>query len=552
MTSMTPGAVVRDDPEPQSALEVELGALGRRLARPVDERDADRHQREIAQQAVESVRRLLGAATCRLYVESAPGQLREIAFSGPAATAEPPSRLIDGVLRERRALGLSAGEVDADGALAVPLLHGDRPIGAIEVRRAHGVWSQAEARTAQIFADQATVAIAIARLVAESRQRRRTAEALAVMAHATSRSFDVTTLGREIVGTLLMLLGCARAALFELVGGRFRLVAVARANGFEAAADVAGPELGPVESLAMRDRRLVATSDFLSDPAMAPRPDHGLESGAVPIRAMLAVPLFHDDAPIGILSVGDRVRRIFAPEEVAVFRAAADHAAVALEHARLHAQVAEAARVRERVGIANELHDTLSQLAFSVGLKLDWCLHRVADGTPLRPKLEDIRRDTGLMMAQIRQLLGDLSPERLAETTFAERLERLVKDFRELTGTAAELELRGDPSALPPLARDVLQKTLQEALVNIAKHARARRAVVQIDVVADQVSIAVADDGVGLPTGSADAASTRPGHLGLRQMRERIEGAGGWLEIAGRPGGGVSIRGAFPLRLDGK
>jgi signal transduction histidine kinase len=554
MTSMTPAAVAHDAPESRSAMEVELGALSRLMSRPVDERDVDRYPRDIAQQAVDSVRRLLGATTCRLYaVESHPGPLRELAASGPAAPTEPWSGLIDGALRGRRALSLIADDVGGEVALAVPMLHGDRPIGALEVRRAYGIWSPDETRTAQIFADQVTVAIAMGRLATESRQRRRTAEALAVMAHATSRSFDVSTLGREIVDTLLVLLGCARAALFELVGGNFRLVAVARANGFEAAADVAGPELGPVESLAIRERRLVATSDFLSDPTMrAGASHHPVETGAVPIRAMLAVPLLHDDAPIGMLSVGDRVRRMFAPEEVEVFRAAADHAAVALEHARLHAQAAEAARVRERVGIANELHDTLSQLAFSVGLKLDWCLHRVADGTPLRPKLEDIRRDTGLMMAQIRQLIGHLSPEGLAETTFAERLERLVKDFRELTGTATELELRGDASGLPPAAREVLQKTLQEALVNIAKHARARRAVVRIEVGGHEVAIAVSDDGVGLPTGAADAASARPGHLGLRQMRERIEAAGGWLEIVGPSGAGVSIRGAFPLRPDRK
>jgi len=91
------------------------------------------------------------------------------------------------------------------------------------------------------------------------------AEALALMAHATSRSFDVSTLGREIVDTLLLLLGCARATLFELIGSRVRLVAVARAHGVESQDDVDGLELGPVESQALRDRHLVATSDFLAN-----------------------------------------------------------------------------------------------------------------------------------------------------------------------------------------------------------------------------------------------------------------------------------------------
>jgi len=121
-----------------------------------------------------------------------------------------------------------------------------------------------------------------------------------------------------------------------------------------------------------------------------------------------------------------------------------------------------------------------------------------------------------------------------------------------LTGIATELDLRGDPSGLSAAACDLLQKTLQEALVNIAKHACARRATVCIEVGGDQASIRVADDGVGLPAGVAEAARARHGHLGLRQMRERIEAAGGRLEIVGRPGAGFSIRGEFPLPLDGK
>src|SRR4029453_19335470 len=111
------------------------------------------------------------------------------------------------------------------------------------------------------------------------------------------------------------------------------------------------PELGPVEARALRERRLVTTSDFLTDPKLSAR-GHG---GKAPIRAMLPIPLFTEDTPIGVLSIGARAWRSFGREEIEVFRAAADHAAVALEHARLHAQVAEGVRVRERVRIANEL-----------------------------------------------------------------------------------------------------------------------------------------------------------------------------------------------------
>jgi DNA-binding NarL/FixJ family response regulator len=73
----------------------------------------------------------------------------------------------------------------------------------------------------------------------------------------------------------------------------------------------------------------------------------------------------------------------------------------------------------------------------------------------------------------------------------------------------------------------VLQKTLQEALVNIAKHARAHRARVRIEIDDRWTSIEVSDDGVGLSIGRTEVAGAVSGHFGLRQMRERIEGVGG-------------------------
>ena len=545
MRGYTQTDTIRRNGAPQVAVEEELAALGELMSRPLDEGDVAPHRQEVGQHIVDGLRRLLGADGCRLYAVEVASDLQRLATSPIGEIPELPTDddAVGRAFRERRIVSAPDGAM----VLALPLFCGDRTTGVLEVRRRYGLWTREDVRLARIFADQAAIVLETARLVTESRQRRRTAEALALMAHATSRSFDVTTLGREIVDTLLLLLGCARATLFELTDDGFRLVAVARASGFEAADDLTGPGLGPVEARALNDRRLLATSDFLADPGMP-----GREAGEAPIRAMLAIPLFHDDAPIGILSVGDISRRVFQQEQIEVFRAAADHAAVALEHARLHAQVAEAVRVRERVRIANELHDTLSQLAFSVGLKLDWCLHRTGSTSPLYPKLEDIRRDTGLMMAQIRQLIGHLSPEGLVETTFANRLERLVRDFGELTGMAVPFTLRGDPAGLSSTARDVLQKTLQEALVNIAKHAHAGRAAVDVGIEGDEATIEVTDDGVGLSAGGTEAIGAQPGHFGLRQMRERIEGVGGRLEVVGRPGAGVTVRGAFPLRLDGQ
>ena len=531
------------------AIEEELAALLRLASRPLDAITIDQHLGEVAQHVVDSVRRLLGVATCRLHtVDAVAGSLLETRAASPTRDNRegPVSDAASRAHREHRTVSALEGEL----VLAMPLPGAHRPPGVLEVRRAHGLWTREDLRLVRLFAAQAAVALETARLVTESWQRRRIAEALALMAHATSRSFDVSTLGREIVETLLLLLGCARATLYELDAGSVRLVAVARADGMATRHDVAGSELGPVEARALRDRRLIATSDFLADFTVPPA---GTPSGTeAPIRSMLAMPLLHEDTAIGMLSIGDRARRMFEREELEVFRAAADHAALALEHARLHAQAAEALRVRERVRIANELHDTLGQLAFSVGLKLDWCLHRTDETSPVYPKLEELRHDTGLMMAQIRQIIGHLSPEGPPEPSITSRLARLVHDFQELTGTSVDLSLSGDPASLAPTSADVLQKTLQEALVNIAKHARAHHARVQIEIDDGWTSIEVSDDGVGLSIGRTEVAGFVSGHFGLRQMRERIEGVGGRLDIGGRPGAGVCVRGTFPSRQEAK
>jgi signal transduction histidine kinase len=544
---MTSGIAVRTT-APSSAIEEELTELLKLVSRPLDEIRIASHLAEVAQRVVDGLRRLLGAAGCRLLAVDPVGgtSLQELAASPAGGNPDRPAGdVATRALNERRIVGALDGLL----LLAVPLPGGDRPSGVLEVRRSRGVWSREELRLVRLFAAQAAVAMETARLATESRQRRRTDEAVALMAHATSHAFDVSTLGREIVETLLVLLGCARAALYELAGSGVRLAAVARVDGGEARDDVTETALGPIEALALRHRRLAATADLLAE--LGARPAE-IEPAAVPrIRSIVAIPLVHGDTPIGLLSVGDRARRVFEPEELEVFRAAANYAAVALEHARRHARTADAVRVRERVRIANELHDTLGQLAFSVGLKLDWCLHRTAQTSPVLPKLEELRHDTGLMMARIRQLLGHLSPDGPAEPSVTSRLERLARDVQDLTGTSVDLRLHGDPASLSTAAADVLQTTLQEALVNVAKHARARHARVRIDIRDGRTSIEVRDDGVGMAIGPAEAASGQHGHFGLRQMRERIEALGGRLELAGHPGAGVCLRGIFPSHPEG-
>jgi signal transduction histidine kinase len=544
----------------------ELAVLSQVMSQSLD-------SHEVAQRVVDSMRRLLGTLTCVLYGYVSAGEktAEPLAASGVFCDYIPPhppgigavglardsARVVmtSDILSDPRIVLTPAvrdyvRETDHGAVLAVPLRAGDRPIGVLAARgRTHRAWTADEVRLARILADQATIAIENARLFTESRRQRRTAETLALVARATARAFDIRALGQQIVDTVLVLMAGSQAALFaqDLGDNELRPVAVARRGDVAARVGVRALAAGLVEARAVSHERLVSTRDLLAEPGLGTATDATTVDPST--RSMLAAPLFHAGTVIGALSISDRAGRVFKPDEINVFLAAADHAAVALQSAHLHAQVTEAARVQERIRIANKLHDTLSQLAFSAGLKLDWCLHHVGVDSPLQPKLEDIRRETGVMMAQIRQLIGHLAEGTSTDAALPRRLKALADEFRELTATRIAFALEGDLARLSPAAQDALHKTLQEALVNIAKHARASRVTVLIEVDVAQAAITVSDDGIGFPEGlvGASGVTSLPGHHGLRQMRERLEALGGRLEVITNAGQGASIHGVVPL-----
>jgi signal transduction histidine kinase len=258
--------------------------------------------------------------------------------------------------------------------------------------------------------------------------------------------------------------------------------------------------------------------------------------------------LLLQDQAVGALRVHDVEGRTFGDDDIGLLGAFADHAALAIQNSRLYAEANEAATTRERVRLAQELHDALSQMLFSVGLKLDQCAQQAGGNSALRAKLEEIRRDAGCMMGQLRQILSHLASDGPAERPSGRELRALVEQFRDMTGTAVDYREVGDVRRIDALQWELLSRSLQEALVNIAKHARASRAAVRLEVGAAEVLLEVADEGVGPPAWlDQENVLDRGPHFGLRQMRERFQGAGGRLEYGADDPLGFRLRGRLPL-----
>ena len=130
----------------------------------------------------------------------------------------------------------------------------------------------------------------------------------------------------------------------------------------------------------------------------------------------------------------------------------------------------------------------------------------------------------------------------------SEHLRRLIRQFRELTHLPVEFIEQGDVARIARGSEEALVKTLREALANIAKHARATRAAVRVEVRAHDVIFEVIDDGVGPPPGAGGSLLMSDStHFGLRQMVERVESLGGRLEFdRGVPTGFVPARRPAP------
>lgn len=217
-------------------------------------------------------------------------------------------------------------------------------------------------------------------------------------------------------------------------------------------------------------------------------------------------------------------------------------------------ELAESARQRgvlaERERLARELHDTVAQGFASVVTQLE-SAEQALDATggdddalrAAREHLAKARLTARDSLTEVRRSVRALRPDLLEGASLPDALARLVRRWSADAGVPAELRSTGEPVPLPAEAEHALLRTTQEALTNIARHARASRAIVSLSYLGDMVTLDIDDDGVGFspdPRPGADAG------FGLVGMRERVEAIGGRLTIESAAGQGTTIAVAVP------
>jgi two-component system, NarL family, sensor kinase len=208
---------------------------------------------------------------------------------------------------------------------------------------------------------------------------------------------------------------------------------------------------------------------------------------------------------------------------------------LAAARGRLLAEILSAEE-RERKRLAEALHDDAIQDLLAAGQDLDDAER--GDPGALRRAREEVHRS----VAELRNAISDLHPDLLEQAGLEAALHSLV-ERRRRPGT--RWTLRVDPDAVG--AHDRLVVSLaRELTANAARHAGADQVRVFLRRVGAEILLEVADDGRGLHRENVRAAVSK-GHLGLASCAERVEAAGGRLELAERPGGGTLARAWLPL-----
>jgi signal transduction histidine kinase len=299
------------------------------------------------------------------------------------------------------------------------------------------------------------------------------------------------------------------------------------------------------------------------------------------VKSLVHVPLTTKGWTLGSMCIGTHEITDFSEDEQKLLTAIGYQIAIAVENARLYADVQRKERVRgelfkkalaaqedERKRIARELHDEVSQ-------SLTALLYDAEDGLELdhlpavKKRLQSICDLTQHTLDNVHKLMFDLRPSMLDQLGLIPALRWLAETRLEPKGIRVNVNANANPNGMygdldsqrmSPEIETALYRVIQEAINNIARHAAARNVEIGLELEDGMALVNIIDDGIGFDVtelsigtikdidGMDNQFSENTRGLGLLGMQERIELLGGELEIISDPGNGTQIHIRVPIR----
>jgi signal transduction histidine kinase len=260
------------------------------------------------------------------------------------------------------------------------------------------------------------------------------------------------------------------------------------------------------------------------------------------MTSFLGVPVrVHGEVYGNLYLTNKRTAPEFSEDDEELVLALAMAAGIAIENARLHGLVRDRALTEDRDRIARDLHDSVIQRLFAIGLSLQGTA-RLVERPEAVMRIGEAFEKIDETIRQLRKAIFDIELTINKEGLHPKVLD-LVHELRPVLGIHPQVSFSGpvDKMVTGPMSEEVLA-VLREALTNVGKHARANQVVVTI-AAGEELRLVVADDGDGM-----GPAST--GGLGLKNLRQRAVRLGGGLELGTSREGGTRLTWHVPLEHD--
>jgi PAS domain S-box-containing protein len=200
-------------------------------------------------------------------------------------------------------------------------------------------------------------------------------------------------------------------------------------------------------------------------------------------------------------------------------------------------------REAERTRIARELHDELAQWLTALKMDISWLSARLPQDPPqLLARAEKMKGVVDTTVGAVRRIAADLRPVMLDDLGLVPAIEHLLHEFSERSGVPVALDATWEGADFGEPLATAVYRMVQEALTNVARHARATQVRVTVMLRTDTLEVTVRDNGVGLREGAGGQKS-----YGLMGIRERARTLGGDATIYSPPEGGTVVQISIPL-----
>ncbi len=277
-------------------------------------------------------------------------------------------------------------------------------------------------------------------------------------------------------------------------------------------------------------------------------------------RSLVAVPLTLGEEFLGVIFAAAKEPDAFSRDDLNFLQTISEHVAVAFTNARLLQELREKERVRglllskvvtaqeeERRRISHELHDQIGQLLTALLIQLQLLERDFAEPAP-HERLALLKQLAEEIATHLHHIAWELRPPALDELGLVAALERLSEEWSARFGIPCEFITRGviNGEIQPEVAIGVF-RIVQEALTNVAKHAKATHARVVVQQQNSELVVTVEDNGVGFRLNDILRHPDENRRLGLLGMMERAAMLSATLNIDSKPGKGTKVQLLLPL-----